>query len=62
MTGDAVAMGGVLAFFGFIGVGLLSLWELVSMWGVFGPPSRVLFAAAGFVLLVGVFAAVEGGR
>ena len=52
----AEGMGIMLAFFGFVGLGLLSAWELL------GSPSRVLFVVAGFVLLVGLFAAVEGGR
>ena len=53
----AEEMGAMLASFGFLGLGLLSLWEVFL-----GSPSRVLFVVAGFVLLVGMFAAVEGGR
>ena len=52
----AEEMGGMLACFGFIGLSILSLWEVFL-----GSPSRVLFGVAGFVLLVGLFAAVEGG-
>ena len=52
----AEGMGVMLAFSGFCALVFLSLWEWLA-----GSPSRVLFVVAGFVLLVGMFAAVEAG-